>query len=124
MNSSKPAACATRVIPICSIIERVRLMLRKSAYHHHAIAIGGKRSQNGGEFEVCAFTLRRPVIDALEIPGNAIGPVYKSETPWRYRRLNRRHCGHHRTEHGKPQHRARAAQERAARQTLVRNELE
>jgi hypothetical protein len=112
------------VVSVRPIVKGVRLMLRQPADDREPVAKRGQGTQDWRQVEVRALADRGPVVDAGEIPGDAVRQVDEAEPPHgRRRRLReRRQCRHHRVEQRQGQRRANAAQERSPWQCCFRDE--
>ena len=89
-------------------------MLRETADDRQTIAKRLERRQDRRQLEVRALTDRRPVVDAGEVPRDAVRHVDEAQATKRAgRRLRERDAGRdHRVEQRQRERRAHAAQDR------------
>jgi hypothetical protein len=105
------------VVTVRPIVKRVRLVLRETADDDEPIPEWRQRTENRRQLERPTLACRGPVVDAGEVPRDAVRHVDEAEAPDRIRcSLRHRHAGgHHRVEQRQREGRADAPQERSPR---------
>ena len=124
VHAGEPRARPARVIAVRAIVERIGLVLRQPADHEQPIAVGRERTEDRRQLEPGAFTGRRPVVDAREIPRDAIREIDEAEPAHGVRcgLRHRRQRRDHRVEQRKPECRPDAAKEGSTRKGSLRYE--
>ena len=113
MRARQEGRLGPRMIAVAFVQQRIRVLVGHAAQHEHAIPNGGQRRHDRRELEI-TLPLRRP-----EGHAHAVRTVDGPEPLHRGRRGGE--CRHHPVEQRQSDGCPDAAQDRAARQTFLRN---